>query len=557
MARSLLLASALLVALVAASWHWFDPYYETNDDVCMRLIVEGHFVPGQGPSGFTLFVNALVGKALAALYASWPGLPWYDLCLGALTLAAALGLLYACLDPLPALGWVFVAGFSGQMLLPILVSCQFTHTGTLSAAAGAILIARVALRDLSSRARGLHLALGPVLIVVGSLVRMEAAALAVGLALLLGLPLLWSRWREAGRASLAAPAIALLAAAAIAAGFFVLDLSLYARAPGWSEFREYNTMLRILEYVPQDEIPATVLSDLRREVGWSENDLSMLRSWFHTDPEIFSIDRLRKAVRVLSRHERLGAALDLESVRWSLGAFVKEAFRPLLLLAVAPWLRPSRRLFAYALYTLLAVVTLVSVLSASLKTVPHRVYWGLLVESALFLVLAAALWGGRARIVPSAIGACFVLALLGLGTRQLLARSQGTSHWSNTVRREVAELREARDRVVAVAVGKAFPYAVHWRPLRQPEEQIELLPIMSSARTPLVQDFLRRTDRQDLALALCRDPDLWLVSSRAFTLVLAEFLREHQGAHVEFRPKLRGSFSVYRCRTVSAGSLEK
>ena len=33
-----------------------------------------------------------------------------------------------------------------------------------------------------------------------------------------------------------------------------------------------------------------------------------------------------------------------------------------------------------------------------------------------------------------------------------------------------------------------------------------------------------------------------------FTLVLAEFLLEHQGAHVEFRPKLRGSFSVYRCR---------
>lgn len=552
LSRSVLLAALLLAALSAAAWLSFDPFYETNDDVSMRLIVEGRFVPGQEPSGFTLFVNALVGKALVAAYALWPGPPWYDLSLGALTLVAALSLLYASLDPRPALGWAFVAAFSGQMLLPVLVSCQFTHAATTGAAAGTILLARLALQDLSPRERGLHGALGPALIVAASLVRMEAAALVVGVGLLLSLPLLWSRWREgeSGRVALAAPGLGVLAASALAAGFSFVDLSLYARTPGWGEFREYNVLQRITQFIPQSEVTPDVLSDLRREVGWSERDLSMLRSWFNTDPELFSIDRLKRAVQVLSRHNPEGAQVEVEALRSSLEAFLKEAFRPLLLLAVVPWLRPSRRLLAYALYAILVVVAVVTVLSAILKTVPHRVYWGLLVLSAAFLMLAAARWHGRARGLPSAIAACLVLALLGLGVRQLAARSKGTKHWSNTVRREVAELGVARAGVVVVAVGKAFPYAAHWRPLRQPEQRLDLLPVMSSARTPLVQDFLRRTGRQDLALALCQDAGLWLVASPAFTAVLADFLREHRGIEVEFRPKLRGSFSVYRCRTV-------
>ena len=552
--RSLLVALALLVALVAAAWLLFDPFYETNDDVSMRLIVEGHFVPGQGPSEFALFMNALVGKALAAAYTVWPGPPWYDLCLLAVTLAAALSLLYACVDPLPPLGWVFVVGFSVQMLLPILVSCQFTHAAITSAGGGVILLARLALRDLSPRERRLHLALGSVLIVAGSLVRMEAAALAVCLGLVLGLPLLWSRWRDGqpGRTSLIAAGRGVLAAAVVATGLFALDLSFYSRAPGWGVFREHNTLLRIIEYVPQRNVTAPVLSELRRDVGWSKTDLLMLRHWFTTDPELFSIDRVRRAVRVLSPHGPTGASVDLESLRWSVAAFLKEARWPLLFLAVVPWLRPSRRLFAYALYAVLVVVVLVTVLSASLKTVPHRVYWGLLVLSAAFLVLAAARWGGRTRKVPWTIGACFLLALLGLGARQLLAICRGTNHLSITVQRELTELRTTRGQVVVVAVGSAFPYTAHWRPLRQPEQTLAMLPIMSSARTPLVQDYLRRTGREDLPLALCRDPDLWLVAWPRFFPVLADFLREHHGTRVEFRLKHRGTFLLYRCRT--AGS---
>jgi hypothetical protein len=42
------------------------------------------------------------------------------------------------------------------------------------------------------------------------------------------------------------------------------------------------------------------------------------------------------------------------------------------------------------------------------------------------------------------------------------------------------------------------------------------------------------------------------VASPQFTALLAEFLREHHGIEVEFRPKFRGSFSVYRCRTVGS-----
>src|SRR3954462_15352625 len=84
------IVAAVLLPLIAVTL--FTPFYQTNDDVTMRLLAEGNFVPGGKPVPFLLFINVVIGKLLAAAYSLIPGVPWYDLVLGASLIAAAAAL---------------------------------------------------------------------------------------------------------------------------------------------------------------------------------------------------------------------------------------------------------------------------------------------------------------------------------------------------------------------------------------------------------------------------------------------------------------------------------
>jgi hypothetical protein len=89
-------AGPAALARLAAGWPGLRPFYETNDDVGMRMIVEGLFVPGAPPDGHVLFMHTLLGHLLTAAYARTPVWPWYDLMLAtglALGLGTTAGLL--------------------------------------------------------------------------------------------------------------------------------------------------------------------------------------------------------------------------------------------------------------------------------------------------------------------------------------------------------------------------------------------------------------------------------------------------------------------------------
>lgn len=66
----------------------FPPLYLTNDDVTIRLGIEGHAVPGQPPTGFVLMTHAALASALVALQGALPSAPLWDLTLTATSLLA-------------------------------------------------------------------------------------------------------------------------------------------------------------------------------------------------------------------------------------------------------------------------------------------------------------------------------------------------------------------------------------------------------------------------------------------------------------------------------------
>ena len=77
--RAAVLLGCLIVnlcLLVLVKRH-FNAVFATNDDYRMRLIVSGAYTGA--PSGQAVYLNILLGRALAGLYRAWPGVEWYGL----------------------------------------------------------------------------------------------------------------------------------------------------------------------------------------------------------------------------------------------------------------------------------------------------------------------------------------------------------------------------------------------------------------------------------------------------------------------------------------------
>src|SRR6187401_3514333 len=71
-----------VVLLPVVALTLFTPFYQTNDDIAMRLLAEGNFVPGDTPLPYLVFINVIVGQVLSLAYRLTAVVPWYDLVLG-------------------------------------------------------------------------------------------------------------------------------------------------------------------------------------------------------------------------------------------------------------------------------------------------------------------------------------------------------------------------------------------------------------------------------------------------------------------------------------------
>jgi hypothetical protein len=550
-------AATLLLPLLAVTV--FPAFYQTNDDVAMRLLAEGGLVPDSEPVPFLMHINVVVGQMLTVLYRFLPSLPWYDLVLGASMTAAAAALLTVGAGAGVRRDVLWVAPMVLFFLLPVFVRVQFSFVGLGCVAGGIALLARAALDPLASRQRSLHLVGGTALMVWGGLIRFEGAVLMALEGGLLTLPLAVAAWRDAGsRRRLRASAVC-AAAALLSIGLsFAANQLAYARARGWSEFHEHNFLRALLtEYAAPSSLRPELIDRLGTSVGWSRNDFGLLIGWFYTDPELFSLRRMRDSVTLL-RAKAPPASSEFPGPGRLAGAMlprrdlvhVGEAFLVMTLFVLG--FGAQRRLLLFLAGAALTFAVLTLLIGLGLKPPPERVYWPMLILVAATLALAARRWGVTARPAVAA-GSSFVLALvLTAALHQLYQQAQARRRGAEAARGYASAL-QGIGASTFVLHADAFPLEDWWRPLQVAKPPFPFVPLGVSARTPPVQDFLRRTGRLDLPLALCSEPGLVVVSGSYLPVLLTRFVKEHHGIDVTFEALLGTErFTVWECRRLPA-----
>ena len=134
-------ALAVIVALIALLWIAYPPRYLTNDDVAIRLGIEGNAFPGQGAVGFVLMTHSALGWSLVWLQRVFPAAPVWDMTVVGIlvcAIAVCLGLTWSMLGPSFSIDSlrgcaVLVA------ILPLVANVQFTMGPTLAGGAAVLI----------------------------------------------------------------------------------------------------------------------------------------------------------------------------------------------------------------------------------------------------------------------------------------------------------------------------------------------------------------------------------------------------------------------------------
>jgi hypothetical protein len=544
----LVTAAAIVGGTAMVGWAPTRPFYLTNDDVAMRLLVEGGFAPHAVPTAFVMFMHVAVGWLLKTLYAAMASVPWYDLMMLVTAVSASAALVAVWIRSSTGLWLVRPLLLSVAFLAPLFATPQFSLVGMTCAAAGLTLLTRaLALPHRDPGLRG-RLLFGVCLFGWGTLIRWEGAALLLG---------------QATASSIAAGLVGLdsgsrrtfkiLGAAAIASllpiGAAITHNAAYQRSPGWQSFPEFNyTRGMLTEYAP-GEVSPELLSTLRETTGWSGNDLRLLRGWFFEDRAVFSLDKLRAALAVLRHDQDRSAASMVRSAAVAARVILSETWAALLILVAlaASSVRPVRQL-SLTLVLLVVFFAVSSAVSVALKELPFRVYWPMLVLVAGLAVDAAAT--GRPRALP-------LMCLVAAGA---LVSLLTIPRWHQQQRREIEAREVAADLVgldrlapsLVVIHADALRWEYVWRPFRPSYFPRPFLGIGASAQTPPVQAALIREGRGGLVSALCSTDRVVLLARPWLPPALVIFMKEHYGRDIAFDAVFEGrTFTAWQCRSES------
>ena len=291
---------AFVVCAVALLWIWLPPAYDTNDDVTIRRVLEGTRVPGQPPTGFALLPHAALGWALVAVRYAWPSAYPWDL--------AVTGTLVCGMAVFLSLAWqafsrsivlqLSVTTVAVAALLPLVGSVQYTISATLAGGA-AIALAWSELEGDGHR-RPTVLAMAVALLVLGLLVR-SGGAMAGASAVIVCLMPRAILARRHGMRVIAGLAVGSVALSAV---LYAADRALYKMRPEWDAYREMNEHVTALfDWNWQALLPSAVdVTGMRKSVGWTASDWTMLEQAWAVTPERFSVRPVREFYQATVGH---------------------------------------------------------------------------------------------------------------------------------------------------------------------------------------------------------------------------------------------------------------
>jgi hypothetical protein len=545
---------ATVAALVAIVFLTLAPGFDTNDDVVINMIVAGEGF-GLEPDEHMVFTHVWIGQLLKEAYTHFPDLPWYAGYLLIVQAAANVVLLYCTIES--GFTWLRLRLYLLYFItagLFFIHNLQFTSTAFMAGQTGILLLLLSALR--SDRGQSHMRVYRPIaaalaLLILASLVRREVFYPLVVLGLVTcGLYGIFTVRRAANLVRSGA----VLATALLVAVFSWRANDAYYNADlGWKDFYAYNR-LRVKfndeAWVSYSERTAKAFS----EVGWSENDMAMLRAWFYDDEERYSHDNLEK---VMAAHpwylERLTWSMFSESIGQVIGDRITLAIvlaLPIMVFCIER--RRANLALVGAAWGMACALILFLILFQ--KSPPSRVYAPMLAfPMALCAMFARSrpgfmppreelinMWvavtrGDRQRrafLMPLgkvAVGVLVVLMAVSIYKgvypqyRRARDRIKATTHMY-----ELLDRLSPGDDKLFVCWAASFPYEAI-----QPFESLRrlgdthLLVVGWPQHSPLYRRMKERFGIGDLAEALHRRSDLYLVAHPAYLKVFRRYILEH------------------------------
>lgn len=547
--RVLLGALAATVAVFATLWVLLPPRYLTNDDVTIRLGIEGGLVPGQPPVGYVLNSHSALGWALVALHRLLPTAPVWDVVVVGV-MVWALATLFALCWPAFGPGWLarsaaLAAVFAAA--IPFAAGVQFTMSATVAGAASALVL----LTELWSAVRPrLHVGvMAAVLLVAALLIRPLAAVAGAGAAVAFFVPLsiaepVGRRWRLM---SLVYVGLAVVVSFAV---LQYVDSLAYALDSRWDAYRRTNWLIARatewnLEAQPSD-------TGVRSSVGWTTNDWNLLTTGWGVDPDLHGAARVERAYALpagasaWTNWARLAAGKASEFSAGRLGALLAQSWPLLAVIAVLTCARGRRRGIQAAAGAALLFLIYCVALEISFKELPLR----LIVPLQLCLTVAAVLTIGAFQRRSSPV---FLVCALGVVIAVAIHQAESVLDQlladvgrSEQLEEEVLEVAALRPSLLVLHLD-AFPSEFWWRPFRRPILELETIRLGANNQNPQLQQFLAESGRQPLVGAICRDDSIVVIAYADRLVPATTYMQEHHDTAVDWAPVHAGTFHAWRC----------
>jgi hypothetical protein len=544
-----LAALALLATGAAAMWIASPPVYQTNDDVAIRLALEGRTAPGEPATGFTVLTHAALGWPVARLYGLFPNTPWWDIVVASM-LIVALAVVFA-------IGWASLGGewFAratavGALLVaavPLLAMFQFTVGATLGGGAAVLLAVVETCRQGHPRRKVVLMAV--LLLLCALLVRTLGAAAGVVAAGLFCIPLVLARV-----VALRPTAFVVGMAVALCVVVQYADGIAYQAYDDWGRHHAYQWMIvRLFEW--RGELSEAETSVIRAAAEWSGNDWRMVQGYFSVDPNVHGYDRVARAYETSTiglgwadwfawAGARLGG-IDLATV----ASIVERSAAPLIVMLAAVVGYASRRGAAVVVCIAFLFLGYCLGIETAFKELPARLLGPLQVCAVAVSVITVSALRRHPSPVRAILALGLVLSMLGQQFMATVRTADAATQEAQALEQEVNELLRLSPSLL-VLHADTFPREEWWRPFHRPAVELPAIGLGWNNQNPLLQAFLRKTGRDGLFRAMCTDPSVLVIAEEGRLDVVTIFFREHYNSQIRWSEVYRGSFPAWRCSLV-------
>lgn len=270
-----------------------NPYYETNDDTAMALILEN--VHGAS-NGFVFFQNILYTKFIQALYAAVPTLKWYTIVQLFFMMVSLISVMYIIYKKQKFLNGsiinLMLAAFVGYEFFH---SFQFTKTAALCAATG-IIVVFDSFDSEKLIQRVLKILFGVILIEYSACVRFSSLELVAGIMCVIGIVKVVSIIKNKKDVFKQILVYVLVFAIAFIPAFALqyINKSYYHNDDNeyYSEYSHYRAELFDHGWPDYD-----TFKDVYESMGISEADREFYSTW-NLDINVLTLDNIRTLVEV-------------------------------------------------------------------------------------------------------------------------------------------------------------------------------------------------------------------------------------------------------------------